>query len=218
MSHLGNRHELARQRRRQRAVGDILGEELKGEIFAELIEYERAIAEQRRKDHKIQMLKNKMNERMNSQIKMRRKREQQQKEAEEMEERENRREKQRDSRRRKKVSPDELRQQCRRRVAKRAQEEREKRLAKQKDSRPSEAEKRSAKQAMKEAQERILKRGKRQKEAAEEELSDLILRLPSSVEATNLTRLLDPEYQPKFVFQKSCGDEENKRLQKNLDI
>ena len=61
MSHLGDRHELARQRRRQRAVGNILGDELKSEIFAELIEYEKAIAEQRRKDYKVRELKNKMN-------------------------------------------------------------------------------------------------------------------------------------------------------------
>ena len=96
--------------------------------------------------------------------------------------------------------------------------EREKRLVKQKDSHLCKAGKRTTKKAVKEAQARILRRVKRQKEAAEEELSDLILRLPSSVEATNLTRLLDPEYQPKFVFKKSCGNEENKRLQELLGM
>ena len=40
--HLGSRHQLAGQRRRQRAIGDILGDKLKSELFSELELYEKA--------------------------------------------------------------------------------------------------------------------------------------------------------------------------------
>ena len=39
--HLGSRHQLAGQRRRQRAIGDILGDKLKSELFSELALYEK---------------------------------------------------------------------------------------------------------------------------------------------------------------------------------
>ena len=53
---------------------------------------------------------------------------------------------------------------------------------------------------------------RRRKEIAEEELSDLILRIPSSVEATNMTRLLDPAFQPEFAYNKACTKEDEERV------
>ena len=52
-----------------------------------------------------------------------------------------------------------------------------------------------------EAKKRLIVRERRKKEREAEELNDLILRLPNSIDATNLTRLLNPEFQPKYVYR-----------------
>ena len=70
-----------------------------------------------------------------------------------------------------------------------------------------------AKQKASEAKRRVIRRRRRQKEEYAEELNNLILKLPNSVDATNLTRLLNPEFQPKYVYNKACVSEDEKRVQ-----
>ena len=70
-----------------------------------------------------------------------------------------------------------------------------------------------AKQKASEAKRRVIRRRRRQKEEYAEELNNLILKLPNSVDATNLTRLLNPEFQPKYVYDKACLSEDEKRVQ-----
>ena len=52
----------------------------------------------------------------------------------------------------------------------------------------------------------------RVEEREAEELNDLILRLPNSIDATNLTRLLNPEFQPKYVYKKACNKNDELRV------
>ena len=63
-----------------------------------------------------------------------------------------------------------------------------------------------------EAKKRVKDRERRKKEREAEELNDLILRLPNSIDATNLTRLLNPEFQPKYVYEKACNKDDELRV------
>ena len=59
--HLGARHQLAAQRRRQLAVGDILGEQLKSELFSELDIYEEAVEKEKQDAYDKRMYERALN-------------------------------------------------------------------------------------------------------------------------------------------------------------
>ena len=111
---------------------------------------------------------------------------------------------------------------CARRVAARTKLEREKVALKRKEDKEKALKAVEVsdfgKKAMFGAKERIRARARRRKEIAEEELSDLILRIPSSVEATNMTRMLDPAFQPKFAYNKACTKEDEERVWSLMDL
>ena len=71
---------------------------------------------------------------------------------------------------------------------------------------------RKGKKKAAESKRRIISRRRRKKQQEAEELNNLILKIPNSVEATNLTRLLNPEFQPQLVFNKACLDEDEERV------
>ena len=59
--HLGARHQLAAQQRRQLAVGDILGEQLKSELFSELDIYEEAVEKEKQDAYDKRMYERALN-------------------------------------------------------------------------------------------------------------------------------------------------------------
>ena len=59
--HLGARHQLAAQRRRQLAVGDILGAQLKSELFSELDIYEEAVEKEKQDAYDKRMYERALN-------------------------------------------------------------------------------------------------------------------------------------------------------------
>lgn len=216
--HLGSRHELARQRRREKAVGSILGDELREELFGELHAYERAIAEHRRERGMLREISRteRLKKQRNKQIIKSTKKYKNQRDTpmpESIVDLENE----------KAAVPEKsgvpsdpalARALCARRVAARTKLEREKVALKHEEEKSLKALEVSdfGKKAMFHAKERIRLRARRRKEIAEEELSDLILRIPSSVEATNMTRLLDPAFQPEFAYNKACTKEDEERV------
>ena len=200
--HLGSRHQLAGQRRRQRAIGDILGDKLKSELFSELELYEK---EKKREVEVTKPIRRKpVNSKLNGKSKIKRPKSPQTANEEE------------DDSTQIKTDPRTMLMMCRDRVRKKNLHDKmvRDRLEQEKKMKKDRAVEDNAKAEIKaaEAKKRLIIRERRKKEREAEELNDLILRLPNSIDATNLTRLLNPEFQPKYVYEKACNKSDELRV------
>ena len=230
--HLGARHQLAAQRRRQLAVGDILGEQLKSELFSELDIYEEAVEKEKQDAYDKRMYERALNGLSPPKKKAVKKKKKKSKKGytnnnnnsptSEDEEQD-------DVRRKKvvreKIDPITMAMMCQERVRKKILKEKmeqekilnEKKLKEERVT----IDKRKGRKKAAEAKRRIISRRRRKKQQEAEELNNLILKIPNSVEATNLTRLLNPEFQPQLVFNKACLDEDEERVRtimSNIDL
>ncbi len=225
--HLGARHQLAAQRRRQQAVGDILGEHLKLELFSELNIYEQAVQKEKevaynklRHERKLKSIVGN-NTAVNSSKKKSRNKKKKKKASPAYKLSYSDDDNDDDGSKRKpvreKIDPITMSIMCQERVRKKILQEKEEKekLLHQKELKEErmEIDNIKAKQKASEAKRRVIRRRRRQKEEYAEELNNLILKLPNSVDATNLTRLLNPEFQPKYVYDKACLSEDEKRVQ-----